>query len=63
MTRQNETSRGREGERLGEWGAVKGRWKEKSLPSLEGHDNLCCLSGRIGKARREMDLILTEHFL
>lgn len=42
---------------------MRGRWKEKALPSLEGRDHLCCLSGRIGKARREMDLIFTEHSL
>ena len=36
--------------------------REKNLPSLEGHSNLCCISGRVGKARKGMDLIFPECF-
>lgn len=36
--------------------------RKKSLPTLEGHTNLYHISERIGKARREIDLIFTGCF-
>ena len=36
---------------------VGGREGKKS--ALEGHSNLCGMSGRIGKARKEMNLIIS----
>lgn len=55
---------GAEKERVEEWTGmglgVAGR--EKNLPTLKGHSNLCCISGRMGKARKGIDLIIPKCF-
>lgn len=57
-----ETCRDREGERLKSGMKVRDGWKEGSLPTLQGHNNLCRISERIGNAGREMDLIFIKCF-
>lgn len=34
--------------------------RKESVPTLEGHSHLCCISETIGKVRREVDLVFTE---